>query len=350
MFAEEARIVVDAATGAHEALGWLQVDGARLHGVRHRCGAAPRWRVVVLGPIGAERERSYRTLVELARTLARRGNDVLRHDPRGMGESEGEFERCTVETWTRDAERVVERVHGEPGSAPVALLGVRIGALIAGEILARGLADAAILVGGGDGATLLRDAARRALAADLVKNSTGGPRAATQPRPVLSELAAGRDAMVDGYRWTPALLADAATRRFNDAGSHDRPWVSIDCVPRPTPSAAMEAQDELSRRRVRVATPRFWESSPRLVPSDDSLACTIAEWLEGVAVAAAERSPLVPQEACDDDAASAAISSEECPSPGVAFDDGMFDRSGAVAHRRVEASGLVSAIEGNARR
>ena len=269
--------------GLREELGWIALDGVRLFAVRHCGGALPRSRILVLSPIGAERERAHRTIVDTARSLARSGHEVLRFDPRGVGESEGAFESCTFGTWKADAEGVVRAMQVEADGPPIVLLGIRAGALIASSLFAEGFGDGLLVMAGADGTALLRDAARRALAAELVQSTAQGGMQHATPRSALAEVHAGRDAFVDGYRWTPALVSDASSRKFllPDACER-RPWSVLECAGvTGSPPRAAEGSDLNSHIR-RVQASRFWESSPTLAPADGSLAASICEWIDEV--------------------------------------------------------------------
>ena len=270
----------DGSSGLREEFGWIELRGARLLAVRHCASQVQRSRILAIGPIGAERERAHRTIVETARALAQHGHEVLRYDHRGIGESEGRFDRCTIGTWTLDAADVARAMDSRTNGMPLVLLGVRVGALVASAVFAQGIGDALVLIAGGDGQVLLRDAARRALAADLVQSSAHGAVARTRSRSAWSELLAGREAIVDGYPWTPALVSDASSRRLVLPDEADmRPWTILECdgagpaKPRAGESVARDAH----RRPVRAL--RFWESSPSLAPDDASLAVAIDDWL-----------------------------------------------------------------------
>ncbi len=125
----------DPVTGMAETMGYIEMEGDQLYFVQHHAARTdgPRGAVVVCGPIGAQRERAYRTLVDLSRSLALQGFDVLRFDYRGIGESTGRFERLCMSDWKGDVERCISFVRDRAPGAPLALWGVRAGALLASE-------------------------------------------------------------------------------------------------------------------------------------------------------------------------------------------------------------------------
>ncbi|MFM1868200.1 MAG: hypothetical protein RL591_1608 [Planctomycetota bacterium] len=307
------------AHGVTEEHGFAVVDGARLAYVYHRPRESARLRVIIIGPIGAERERAYRTLVDLSRALTHRGSEVFRYDHRGLGESEGEFDEATIGQWAEDARRVVQHLHAvAPLDRTTVLVGVRVGALIASELFAEGCGDAAVFLGHGDGQTLLRDASRRALVADLVQGSLATAQSdessLVSPASLFAgyaAIAAGREARVDGYLWKPRLIAEAAGHTFTTPNSSEsRPWLHVDlrgsmlrASPAQSPTQATtqrttHASDSSvqtspvpprhqdlnsnTAHRLVLHVPKFWESSPQLVPEDACWFNALGEWLDRV--------------------------------------------------------------------
>jgi pimeloyl-ACP methyl ester carboxylesterase len=288
--------------GATEEHGFAVLEDARLAYVHHRPRDPAQLRVVLIGPIGAERERAYRTLVDFSRALTDRGYEVFRYDHRGLGESEGDFDEATIGLWAEDARRVVQHLHTiAPLGLTTALVGVRVGALIASELFAEGCGDAVVFMGQGDGQSLLRDASRRALVADLVHGNAAKARHEESLGASHAELfagyaaiAAGREARVDGYLWKPGLIAEAAKHVFRlpDSGE-GRPWLQLDLrgsvmrIPDKgvTASAAQPRLQDVSSstaHRLVIHAPRFWESSPQLVPQDTRWFDALGAWFEQV--------------------------------------------------------------------
>lgn len=108
---------------------------ARLFAVLHR-PAANRGKagVVLCYPIGQEYMRAHRTYVELARTLAGTGRNVLRFDYFGCGDSAGEATAGNLERWRDDIRQAIEELRSRAGVSSVYLIGARIGANLAADV------------------------------------------------------------------------------------------------------------------------------------------------------------------------------------------------------------------------
>ncbi len=255
--------------------------------VRHSPMSAPRGCVLLCGSIGVERERSHRTLVDLARAIACAGFECYRFDFAGNGESTGRFEDQSFSSWRAQAEMVVRRVeeararrashatHGDDSPATrekLVLFGVRAGALIAAELFAAGIGDAAFVCSPADAQVLLNDMARRAQVAEMLTASRAAARPAASAnggsRRLGDILTSGESTTVDGYRWTPQLWSDAALHRVPACESSDgRCMRSVEIqTPRPSPNGSVRPSNE----RV-IECDRFWESSLLLVPRSSAL-------------------------------------------------------------------------------
>jgi pimeloyl-ACP methyl ester carboxylesterase len=258
-----------------ERLGWTVVRGVRLFAASCEPHGPPRARVLLLPPVGAERERAHRTLVVVARALARGGCATVRFDHRGNGESEGAFEDATFGEWIADARALAASAARD--GAPLVLLGVRGGATVASELFTDGVGDGLLQIGAMGARTLLLDMARRAAISSLVETARG---AATAPEPGTSRSATdrlrrGEPATVDGHRFTPRLWNEAAAHPLRQCGPLDlRPWARIEPTPHPRPAP------ELAGHLVRVGFRRFWESGEPLVEATDPLIDAITGWFD----------------------------------------------------------------------
>jgi alpha/beta superfamily hydrolase len=114
---------------------------ATLHGVLHRAAGASRGAVLICTPDGEERSWTHRSLVHFARLLAERGQDVLRFEYEGQGESSGVYETTSVSDRLRDIATAAATLRLQTGAPTLTAVGVRLGATLALEAAA---ADASI--------------------------------------------------------------------------------------------------------------------------------------------------------------------------------------------------------------
>ncbi len=105
----------------------------RLHGILH--AGSGRSALVICHPFADEKRCAHRALVETSRRLARDGWWVLRFDYRGYGDSEGDFEVGDLEDWKQDIKAAVDFVRAEAEVEDVGLLGLRLGATLAAEVV-----------------------------------------------------------------------------------------------------------------------------------------------------------------------------------------------------------------------
>lgn len=88
--------------------------------------------VVLCYPFGQEYMRAHRAYRQLATTLAKKGFHVLRFDYRGTGDSAAELEEVTAHQWLEDLDYAVQELKDLTGVHRISLVGLRIGALLAG--------------------------------------------------------------------------------------------------------------------------------------------------------------------------------------------------------------------------
>ena len=265
---------VDPSSGAQEQLSYLDVGDAsgQLHVVHHRARGEPRGGLVLCGPIGAERERSYRTLVDIARAVAADGFDALRFDYRGMGESTGNFEDYCLSDWRRDVETCIPLIRERLSDRPLGLWGVRAGALLASEVFATGVGAGVMLCAATDGQAHLMDILRRSLVADMLARP--GKRRSTRDE-IVAAMERGEVVNVDGYPWSKRLWQDAASHGVVIPADDRRPWRVVDFAG--LPQTAVGSRHE-ARRQIN-SDGRFWESGRTLVPTIPSLAASTIAWL-----------------------------------------------------------------------
>ena len=268
--------VTDPVTGRVESFGYLGVDGEDVYLVRHHAVGEPRAAVQICGPVGAERERSYSTLVQLARALASAGFDAFRFDYRGIGESTGAFERLCFSDWRRDVESCIRHITGESRSVPVALWGVRAGAVLAAHCFRAGAADGVMLAAPIGARALLQEVLRRSLIAEMMAN----PRAPRTTREAcIARLRNNEVVNVDGYFWSSRLWDDAENYPFALPRPEEaRPWRVLDFKGLPPTELPPWAEPH----REPVAEDRFWESAGPLIPKTSSLSDRTIAWMSAV--------------------------------------------------------------------
>ena len=108
-------------------------------------GAPAELGVVLCAPLGAEEQSAHRSVLHLADGLAQRGMRALRFDYPGCGDSEGETVDCTsLQDWVDSVVAAVAWLR-EVGCTRIALLGLRLGAMVAGMACARARPDWLVL-------------------------------------------------------------------------------------------------------------------------------------------------------------------------------------------------------------
>jgi alpha/beta superfamily hydrolase len=262
-------------TSGNTVHGYFDFSNGQIYHVMHHANIQRRAAVLLCGPAGAERERSYPTFVKWARTLAAQGYDTLRFDYRGIGESTGRFEDMTLTDWLEDAAFCATRLSEISPDVPLILHGTRAGALIAAELFATGVGDALLLwAPPASGHALLWDTLRRNLAAQMVTN----PNSPRQTREQLvAALEAGELINVDGYFWSRNLWRDAQLHALaHPAETEPRPWHIV----RISNLATSAINANVQGREEHVRTKPFWEDSLLFRPSSDELSCASLRWLE----------------------------------------------------------------------
>src|SRR5262245_8564602 len=141
-----------------------------------RRGAA----VVLCPPLGSDYICTYRVWRLLAERLASIGFDVLRFDYEGTGDSSGDLaEPCRLKAWLDSIEQVITESRKLTGSREVALVGLRIGAVLAlHAAAAHGGVDRLVLWSGfNSGRAYVRElkALSRLSRKDYGEDNGGGP-------------------------------------------------------------------------------------------------------------------------------------------------------------------------------
>jgi hypothetical protein len=118
-------------TGVREIVEFFGDGDQRLFGIRHRSTSGPSVGIVICPGLQAEFFRNYRREVLLARGLASSGFCVQRFHYRGTGQSDGESSETTLSSMVEDAVLSVEWMRNKEGCEHVAIVGVRLGGLVA---------------------------------------------------------------------------------------------------------------------------------------------------------------------------------------------------------------------------
>lgn len=165
-------------------------------------GARGRGGVVLVPPFAEEMNKARRMLALQAQALAAAGFDVLIFDLTGTGESSGNFGDARWELWLEDVTAAVGWLE-ERSTGPVALVGLRLGALLAldwARVRQTELLQLVLWQPPASGQTLMTQFLRLRLAADL--NEAG--RVTTKD--LRAQIEAGHTIEVAGYDLAPELV------------------------------------------------------------------------------------------------------------------------------------------------
>ena len=221
--------------------------------------------VLYVHPFAEELNRSRRMASLAAMAFAQEGWAVLQMDGHGCGDSEGDFGDATWSGWIDDIERAHEWLARQvPG--PVAVMGLRTGALLAANWLARHgrhlplLAWAPVL----QGKQYLTQFLRIRLGADIAHSQEG--------KAVLSQLRAslqaGEPVCIAGYWLSPTMAAELEGAVLQLAPGHAGPVLMLEVAGAEGSdlSPALENWTDAARRaglqcQARtVQGQRFWQS------------------------------------------------------------------------------------------
>lgn len=203
--------------------------------------------VLVAPPFGDEMNKSRKMITDLARDLAARGLATVVVDPFGTGDSAGEFRDARWEGWIDDL-LAAAAWSASRGLRVCALLGIRLGVLLAARVSARlpqPVRCSAFWQPVPDGGRFMTQFLRTRVAASLMedrKETVGELR---------SRLLAGERLEVSGYEISPELaqrieaeqLADAATPALGAIG-----WFEVAAGA----SAGLTATSQASLEQVRA--------------------------------------------------------------------------------------------------
>ena len=181
--------------------GFLDGERGRLFCLSHDpAGDVPiRGHALILPPFAEEMNCARRFMKRLAVALADAGMAVRLVDPYGTGDSAGDFDAADWALWLSDGQTICRQL--ADAAAPLTVIGLRTGALLAAQLCAAGspVARLGLIDPVVDGQKFLRQFLRLRIAA----NMRHGVREST--RDLLDRLTAGEAVDVAGYRLPPGL-------------------------------------------------------------------------------------------------------------------------------------------------
>lgn len=255
---------------------FLPVPGGSAFAVLHHpaAGVPPRGHVLVVPPFNEEMNRCRSMVTLQAQALAKRGFGTLLLDLHGTGDSPGEFGDARWSLWQRDLQAALQWLDARPGGC-VAVLGIRLGAILAAELLStQAPARAALVLWQPvvDGKIHMNQFLRVRMAAQLDRPNLPKETTATMRK----QLDAGESIEVAGYELHPALVQaiDAANLVRQRPAARSVLWlenVSADGgeMPAPAVTAAQTwAADGVAAEMQGYSGPAFWQVHERvLTPS-----------------------------------------------------------------------------------
>jgi len=177
-------------------------------------GTPVRCSMLYVPPAADEMNKSRRMVALQARALSFYGIEVAILDLRGTGDSAGEHGDATWEGWSADVVCVWLWL-GMRGAVPRLLWGLRLGALLAADLVAQKTVDPFALVLWQpvlSGRSFFNQFLRYAMARQIVE----GGDAQAEKKALRSRLMAGTPIEVAGYCLHPALVRPAETRHLHN--------------------------------------------------------------------------------------------------------------------------------------
>lgn len=213
---------VDPESGIREEVGFLGSGPQRIFSTLHSPAGEASGAVLLCSSILAELLAGYQEEVWLCRRLAKQGIAVRRFHYRGTGHSDGDSEDVTYEALCEDARLVADRLREEHETDRIALIGTRMGAIVASTIAA-GIPGAPVSYVQPvlDFERIFKEISRArtiSLMNEEGRNPEDGP-----PEDMFSIMARERSADVLGYLFTEGLYQNLRTRKLADElGSEPR--------------------------------------------------------------------------------------------------------------------------------
>jgi len=260
-------------------------NGFNLFGVMHTPQAARRRTAFLFcPPFGEEMLWTRLVYVNFARELAQRGHPVLRFDYRGTGDSDGDFEDSTVETYLADIRCALGVLAEKAG--PVShngLLGLRFGATLA-ALMAEAVPAVRRLVLWSpivNGAAYMQELLRVNLATQLaVFKEVRENREA-----LIQAMVEGKPANVDGYEITGAMFEQASSIDLLEGPKRSEVnCLIVQIAPKPQPAVQKEVAKLCSLYRAGQSTVSieepFWKEIRTVYARAGRLYQDTLNWLE----------------------------------------------------------------------
>ncbi len=244
---------------------FLEFNGRRLFALQIHPAGPCIGTVLFLPPFSEEMNRCRSHVAEQARALAAVGLRCLLLDHHGTGESGGLSTDADWDHWLADAIAAAQWLAQDAGR-PLALWGMRTGALLAAEVAASGQAPVSRLLLWQpvvDGKQFVNQYLRLRIASQMVH---GGDRETTAT--IQARLNAGEVIEVAGYPLTGRLAEGIAARRLADFKSFGRArvdWLEVTGqADQPLPPGSQRVVDALLAAGCNVqpgtvAGPTFWQ-------------------------------------------------------------------------------------------
>ena len=264
---------------------FLTTPGGPVFAVLHHpaTGAAPRGHVLVVPPFNEEMNRCRSMVTLQAREFAKQGFGTLLLDLHGTGDSAGEHGDARWAIWLDNLKAALAWLHTKPGGC-VALLGIRLGAILAAEVMATAAGAPQTLVLWQpvvDGKIHMNQFLRVRMAAQLDRPNLPKETTASMRK----QLDAGETIEVAGYELHPELVRaiDAANLVKQRPAARQVLWlenVSADGgeLPAPAVTAAKAWTDAgITSEMQGYVGPPFWQVHERVLTP--SIVAITTPWL-----------------------------------------------------------------------
>lgn len=243
--------------------------------------------VFIVPPFAEELNRSRRTMFRLAVQSACAGYRVISADLFGTGDSDGNFGDASWEIWCEDLVQLVAQQVPVASNEKIAVVAVRLGALLALDVLSKSERSVSKLVlwqPVTNGSRYISQFLRlRTMSEKLFQSGNGETVGELRDR-----LAKGNSLEVAGYELTPMLADSIAALDIRDSFfNRDTSIAWIDIVGNPSarpPASSEQLVAEIEERGARVEltamhSPQFW-ATPEIVVAEELVDATTRRLIE----------------------------------------------------------------------